>query len=169
MSSEPRFAPSSRNCTLATPTLSEAVALTVTAVPPTTALAAGAVIVTVGAIVSVPAVTVSENVVVWTTAPEAPVTVMVDVASGVALVVAILIVLEQGGVHDPGLKFAVAPAGNPAAVNVSGAGTPESRDAVIRLEAVALRTTETLPPLPRAKVKAAAEVTAVAVPEAADS
>ncbi len=47
VSSAPRLAPSSRNCTPATPTLSEALAETVT-VPETVAPAAGAVIETVG-------------------------------------------------------------------------------------------------------------------------
>ena len=51
MSSAPRFAPSSLNCTPATPTLSDAVAETVT-VPPTVAPPAGAVIDTVGGVVS---------------------------------------------------------------------------------------------------------------------
>jgi hypothetical protein len=52
MSGAPRFAPSSRNCTLATATLSEALAVTLT-VPARLALAAGEVIDTVGAVVSV--------------------------------------------------------------------------------------------------------------------
>ena len=51
VSAEPTFAPSTWNCTLATPTLSEAVALTVT-VPLTVALFAGEVIDTVGGVVS---------------------------------------------------------------------------------------------------------------------
>ena len=56
VSSAPRFAPSSLNCTPATLTLSDAVAVTVT-VPETVAPAAGAVIETVGGVVS--AVTVA--------------------------------------------------------------------------------------------------------------
>src|SRR5712691_10209930 len=51
VSSDPRFAPSSVNCTPATPTLSLAVAATVT-VPETVAPPAGAVSVTLGAVVS---------------------------------------------------------------------------------------------------------------------
>jgi len=51
VSAEPTFAPSTWNCTLATPTLSEAVALTVT-VPLNVALFAGDVIETVGGVVS---------------------------------------------------------------------------------------------------------------------
>src|SRR2546428_2754693 len=52
VSSAPRLAPSSLNCTPATPTLSEAVAETVTAEPETVAPAAGALSATVGAVVS---------------------------------------------------------------------------------------------------------------------
>src|ERR1051326_8562407 len=52
VSSMPRFAPSSLNCTPATPTLSAAVALTATVAPETVAPPAGAVIDTVGAVVS---------------------------------------------------------------------------------------------------------------------
>ncbi|HTP44344.1 MAG TPA: hypothetical protein VMJ13_07245, partial [Candidatus Acidoferrum sp.] len=51
VSAAPTFAPSTCNCTLATPTLSEAVTLTVT-VPFTVALLAGDVIETVGGVVS---------------------------------------------------------------------------------------------------------------------
>ncbi len=51
MSRTPRFAPSSWNCTLATPTLSLAFAVTET-VPLTVAPLAGAVIETVGGVVS---------------------------------------------------------------------------------------------------------------------
>ena len=52
MSSAPKLAPSNRNCTPATPTLSAAVADTVTAEPDTVAPFAGAVIDTVGTVVS---------------------------------------------------------------------------------------------------------------------
>src|SRR5439155_11845043 len=52
VSSAPRFAPSTLNCTPTTPTSSLAVAETVTAVPDTVAPAAGAVTETVGAVVS---------------------------------------------------------------------------------------------------------------------
>ena len=51
VSSAPMFAPSSRNCTPTTPMLSEASALTVT-MPDTVAPPAGAVMVTVGGVVS---------------------------------------------------------------------------------------------------------------------
>ena len=51
MSSEPRLAPSTRNCTPATPMLSEAEALTVTD-PETVAPDAGAVMLTAGGVVS---------------------------------------------------------------------------------------------------------------------
>src|SRR5688572_3906623 len=54
MSSAPRFAPSSLNWTPATPTLSELVAETRTAVPDTVAPFAGAVMATVGAVTSFP-------------------------------------------------------------------------------------------------------------------
>ena len=53
MSSAPTFVvPSRRNCTLVTPTLSAAVALTATLAPDTVAPAAGAVTDTVGGVVS---------------------------------------------------------------------------------------------------------------------
>ena len=52
MSSAPRLVPSSLNRTPATPTLSEAVAETVTAAPETVAPLAGAVMETVGGVVS---------------------------------------------------------------------------------------------------------------------
>ena len=51
VSAEPMAAPSARNCTLATPTLSEALAETVI-VPETVAPEVGAVICTVGGVVS---------------------------------------------------------------------------------------------------------------------
>ena len=54
MSGDPSATPSSRNCTLVTPTLSLAVAETVTAVPLTVAPPAGAVTVTVGGVASAP-------------------------------------------------------------------------------------------------------------------
>ena len=53
LSAVPRLAPSSKNCTLATPTLSDALAETVT-VPAIVAFAAGAVSDTVGAVASGP-------------------------------------------------------------------------------------------------------------------
>jgi hypothetical protein len=63
VSSAPRFAPSSLNWTPATPTLSEAVAVTVTA-PDTVDPLAGAVIAVVGAVVSVGGAVVNVNTVV---------------------------------------------------------------------------------------------------------
>ena len=51
VSADPTLAPSTRNCTLCTPTLSEAVAVTVT-VPRRSRPAAGALIDTFGAVVS---------------------------------------------------------------------------------------------------------------------
>ena len=56
VSSAPRFTPSSLNCTPTTPTLSLAVALTATVAPDTVDPPAGAVIATVGGVVSPPAV-----------------------------------------------------------------------------------------------------------------
>src|SRR2546421_9221522 len=50
--SAPRLAPSSLNCNPTTPTLSEALADTITDEPETVALFAGAVMVTVGGVVS---------------------------------------------------------------------------------------------------------------------
>src|SRR5437773_2579081 len=60
-SSTPRLAPSSRNCTPTTPTLSEALAVTLV-VPPTVAPETGEVMLTVGGVVSwsAGAVTVAE-------------------------------------------------------------------------------------------------------------
>src|SRR5437773_3828347 len=57
-SSVPRFAPSSLNCTPATPTLSEALAVTVTVLL-TVAPAAGAVMLAVGGVLSLKTVTVT--------------------------------------------------------------------------------------------------------------
>ena len=52
VSSAPRFAPSSRNCTPTTPTASEAVAATETLAPETVAPLAGELMATVGGVVS---------------------------------------------------------------------------------------------------------------------
>src|SRR6185503_577889 len=52
VASDPRLAPSTLNCTPATPTLSDASAVTATLVPVTVAAAAGTVIDTVGGVVS---------------------------------------------------------------------------------------------------------------------
>src|SRR6266702_1817258 len=64
VSSAPSAAPSSRNCTPATPTLSEASALTLI-VPDTVAPFAGAVIDTVGGVLSLNTVTLTELEVYW--------------------------------------------------------------------------------------------------------
>ena len=68
VSSAPRAAPSSRNCTPATPTLSLAVAETVTAEPETVAPLAGAVIETVGGVVSDGAPPMGVTMSVWISA-----------------------------------------------------------------------------------------------------
>src|ERR1051326_2168290 len=70
VSSAPRFAPSSLNCTPTTFTLSDAVAVTVV-VPVTVAPAAGAVTLTVGGIVSLNTVTVTAAVLVLPAASRA--------------------------------------------------------------------------------------------------
>src|SRR5437773_3049042 len=57
-SSTPRLAPSNRNCTPTTPTLSEALAVTLV-VPPTVAPETGEVMLTVGGVVSLNTVTVT--------------------------------------------------------------------------------------------------------------
>src|SRR5256885_1769470 len=58
VSSAPRLAPSNRNCTPTTPTLSEALAVTLV-VPPTVAPETGEVMLTVGGVVSLNTVTVT--------------------------------------------------------------------------------------------------------------
>src|SRR5207249_2813765 len=63
VSSAPRFAPSSRNCTPTTPTLSDALAVIVV-VPDTVAPELGAVIAVVGAVVSLKTVTATAAAVV---------------------------------------------------------------------------------------------------------
>jgi hypothetical protein len=79
VSALPTFAPSSWNCTLATPMLSEAFAVTLT-VPETVAPAAGALIETVGAVVSgvvLLTVTVTAALVVELPAPSFAITLSV--------------------------------------------------------------------------------------------
>ena len=102
VSSAPRVAPSRRNCTPTTPTLSVAVALSVTVALTVLPLAGDAPRVTVGGVVSGVAVTVRGKVVARTRLPAVPVTVIVDVASGVDAVVVIVIVVAQPGEHDDG-------------------------------------------------------------------
>src|SRR5258708_7076427 len=68
VTSAPRFAPSSLNCTPTTPTLSDALAPTVV-VPDTVAPAAGAVMLTVGGVVSLKTVTVAAAAVAVLPAP----------------------------------------------------------------------------------------------------
>src|SRR5438874_6587001 len=65
VSSAPRFAPSKRNWTPTTPTLSDALADTTTAGPDTVDPPAGAVIATAGAVVSLNTVTATAALVVW--------------------------------------------------------------------------------------------------------
>ena len=71
------------------------------------------------------AATVSKKLPVRTTEPPIAVTVTVDVASGVAPVVKIVIVLVHGGPQDAGLNVAVAPAGKPEAEKLTGTALPE--------------------------------------------
>jgi hypothetical protein len=158
VSSAPSAAPSNRNCTPATATLSAAVAVTVVAVPCTVVPVAGAVTATVGAVVSGVAVTVNENVVVCVFAPAVPVTVIVDVASGVVLVVVMVSVAVQGGVQTGWSYDAVAPAGNPLVVSVTACGVPATTLTVIALLVDAPCATDLFPPLLIAKSKATAGV-----------
>ncbi len=77
VSADPRFAPSTWNCTLAMPTLSEAVALTVI-VPLTVALFAGVVIATLGGVTSL-LFTVTVTPVLVVAFPEVSVAIAVSV------------------------------------------------------------------------------------------
>jgi hypothetical protein len=142
--------------------LSEAVALTVTAVPPTTALLTGAVRATVGRVVSGPLVTVKPNVVVRVTLPPVPVTVMVNVPVGVAVVVAMLKVVLQVGEQVAGLNELVAPAGKPEAEKETAVLVPEDKVDVTVFGTDDPLTTDLFPPLLIAKLKGAAWVVAEA-------
>jgi hypothetical protein len=97
------------------------------------------------------AVTVKLNVAERTRLPAVPVTVIVDVASGVTAVVLIVIVVAQPGEHDAGVYVAVAPEGNPDVENVTGCVAPDTSVAVIELSTDAPRTTDVFPPVDRAK------------------
>ena len=66
-----------------------------------------------------------------------PVTVMVEGPAGVDAVVVSVRVVAQVGVHAVGEKVGLAPAGSPEAENVTVCDVPESRVAVMVLEAVA--------------------------------
>ena len=156
VSSLPRLAPSNRNWTPAIPTLSDAFAATVTAVPATTALFAGADIETVGAIVSAPAVTVSANVVLRTLPPAVAVIVIVDVVVGVDAAVEMVMVVEHVGEQDELEKVASAPAGSPDALKVAARVDPETRVAVIVFDTDAPRITDRLPALASEKSNDAA-------------
>src|SRR5438034_380317 len=83
-----------------------------------------------------------------------PVTVMVEEPVGVDVVVARVRVVVQVGVHAVGEKVALAPAGSPAAEKTTDCDVPESKVAVMVLEAVAPCTTDWSPLLPREKSKA---------------
>src|SRR5258705_11575316 len=101
------------------------------------------------------AVTVKLNVAERTRLPAVPVTVIVDVASGVAAVVPIVIVVAQPGEHDAGVYVAVAPDGNPDVENVTGCVAPDTSVAVIELSTDDPRTTDVFPPVERGESDAA--------------
>src|SRR5205085_1429208 len=100
------------------------------------------------------AVTVKVKVVVRVRPPPLPVTVIVEEPVGVDAVVASARVVVQVGVHAVGEKVAVAPAGSPEAEKSTDCDVPESRVAVMMLEAVAPCTTDWSPLLLREKSKA---------------
>ena len=93
--------PSRRNWTPDTPTLSDAVAETVTEEPETVKPLVGAVRETVGKVMSKGALTVRENIVVFVI-PPVPVTVTVYVPAGVEAVVFMVSVVEQVGLQEVG-------------------------------------------------------------------
>src|SRR5258705_12288273 len=101
------------------------------------------------------AVTVKLNVAERTRLPAVPVTVIVDVANGVAAVVPIVIVVAQPGEHDAGVYVAVAPDGKPDVENVTGCVAPDTGVAVIELSADDPRTTDVFPPVDGAKANGA--------------
>jgi hypothetical protein len=131
--------------------VSDAVALSVTVAPIVLPLAGDAPRETAGDVESGGAVTVKLNVAERTRLPAVPVTVIVDVANGVAAVVPIVIVVAQPGEHDAGVYVAVAPEGNPDVENVTGCVAPEMSAAVIELSTDDPPTTDVFPPLDRAK------------------
>src|SRR4029453_12626005 len=79
------------------------------------------------------AVTVNVKVVVRTSAPLVPVTVIVDVANGVVPDVVSVIITEHVRVDEVGEKLAVVPVGKPDAVKVTPAATPDTTVAVTLL------------------------------------
>src|SRR5947199_6451427 len=92
------------------------------------------------------AVTVKVKLVVRVSPPAAvPVTVMVEGPAGVDAVVVSVRVVAQVGVHAVGEKVALAPAGSPEAVKDTACAVPETRVAVMVLEAVAPWPTEWSP------------------------
>ena len=104
--------------------------------------------------VAVGAFTVRLNVVVCTTAPLVPVTVMDAVPSGVVPDVVNVTVVVHVGVQDVGEKLAVVPAGNPLALNVTSAAVPVTNVAVTVLVVAPPCTADTFPPLLIAKSNA---------------
>ena len=103
----------------------------------------------------VAAVTVSVKVVVWTTAPAVPVTVIVETARGVPAVVVIVIVVVQVGEHEVGENEAEAPEGTPDAVNDTAAAVPVDKVAVAVFVTDEPWATDLFPPLLNVKSKAA--------------
>ena len=99
------------------------------------------------------AFTVSVKVVVWDREPATPVTVIVDDPVGVDAEVVRVNVDEHVGLHDPGEKEAVAPVGKPDAEKETDCAVPETRVAVIVLDADCPWTTVLLPPLESEKSK----------------
>src|SRR5207247_1436938 len=82
---------------------------------------------------------------------------------GVDVVVASVRVVAQVGVHAVAEKVAVAPAGSPEAEKSTDCDVPESRVAVMVLEAVAPCTTDWSPPLLSEKSKTGGDAVTVKV------
>ncbi len=100
------------------------------------------------------AIIVRLKVVLAVTPPPVAVTVTVEFAAGAALVVLMVNVVEQTGLHEPADNDAIAPVGNPETVKETGWVTPEIKDAVIELETEEPALTKTLPELDKEKLKA---------------
>jgi hypothetical protein len=81
------------------------------------------------------AFTVNVNIVVYDREPAAPVTVIVEDPVGVDADVVTVSVEEQVGLHDAGEKKAAAPDGRPDAEKETDCAVPETRVAVIALDA----------------------------------
>ena len=145
----PRAAPSSRNWTLATTTLSAAVAETATLAPLTVDPLVGAVIDTVGGIVS--ALTVSVNEVVCVIEPEVAVTAIEDVPRGVNDLVFRASDVVHVAVQEAGVNAAVALAGRPAIAKVTAAAVPEASVAATDVATASPCTTLGLPPFDKVK------------------